>query len=227
MWWLAKPLGFVLGGVAASKMAEKGKAMIEEAGGLGGVADGAQDLLSRLDVFDVFGTKAAAEERKAKAIDDRFKKAKKKSDKADKDLSDANKRNAKDIDKVRKEQAAHEAHEAAERAALEKRFNEALGRLRTDITRQLASVKTSADKAARAAAEPNKKALEALQKAIAAVEALDAPTGLRDVVDAARVMVVDQGVIPSPELFSEYDLSNVLERPEGDASDSLLWGMYS
>lgn len=221
MWWYVPAM--LLGGAAASKMAEKGKAMIEEAGGLGGVGE---DLLSRMDLFDVFGTKAAAEERKAKAQDAKFQRAAKRTADAERKAQEANARNARDIEKVRSEQAVHEAREAKERAALDKRFTEAIGKLRMDITRQLAAVKASSDKASRAAAEADRKALDALQRAISAANKPNAPDGLRDRVDAAREMVAEQGVLPSADLFSEYDLSSFQgDRPDDMVDNSISWSM--
>lgn len=195
--WILKGAAFAGAAVVSQKALNKGGELLEQAGGLSGVGEGAQDLLSNLDVFDFFGTKRAKHEA---------------------ELEEHQAEREHDIKSAKAREKALKAQQAAQLKALKAqqkrdlqavkegahgdvaRLEASLRELEARHTRELQAATSRTDKAIAATKLRN---VRALQTAAAQAAQPSAVSQLRELVHLAADLVHRDGVAPDAALFAQ------------------------
>ncbi len=208
-----------VGAWAGNKAIKKGEALIEEAGGLGGASDAAQGLLSRLDIFDVFGTKERAHQEELDAQEAERKRDKNEAKKREKAIKKDQKQQLDALKRSQKQQLdALKAGTGADVARLTQQLQELEARHR----RELEAATTRTD---RELAKTRLANVRMMRNAQQQAQQPSATQQLRELVELAAQLVHKDGVAPEANMFVQQgmplpdmsDLDAILEGAEPPA----------
>ena len=206
-----------VGAYVGNRAVKKGEEMIEDAGGLGAAGDTAQEVLSRLDIFDLFGTRAAKEQEEQAAAEAVRRRDKAEARKREKELR---KEQRRELDRLRKSQRSQLTALSQRDAASTERLEQQLKELEERHKRELQAAVSQTERRLAMARIQNVRALRAAQST---AQQPSATAQLKELVDLAVQLVNRDGVAPEAAMFVKEgvdppDLSDLSTMLDG-ASD--------